>query len=73
VLPGVIGLLQANEAIKLILNIGVSLAGRLLMFDALEAEFREVKLWRDPSCPTCGANARLDPAHLGKFREATTT
>ncbi len=71
-LPGVIGILQANEAIKLILNIGTSLAGRLLMFDALETEFREVKLWRDPNCPACGANACLDPARLGEFREATT-
>jgi len=65
-------MLQANEAIKLILGIGTSLAGRLLMFDALETEFREVKLWRDPQCPACGAAAHLDPAHIGEFHEASS-
>ena len=46
--------LQATEAIKLVLGIGKTLAGRLLMYDALETKFREMKLRRDPSCPTCG-------------------
>jgi len=54
VLPGVIGALQANEAIKLLLGIGEPLVGRYLLFDALETEFREVKLRRDPECPVCG-------------------
>ena len=54
VLPGIMGVLQANEAIKLLLGIGQSLAGRLLMFDALTTKFRELKLRRDPRCPTCG-------------------
>jgi molybdopterin/thiamine biosynthesis adenylyltransferase/rhodanese-related sulfurtransferase len=54
VLPGVIGSLQANEALKLALGIGDSLVGRLLLFDALSAEFTEVKLRRDPDCPVCG-------------------
>jgi sulfur-carrier protein adenylyltransferase/sulfurtransferase len=54
VLPGSIGVLQATEAIKLILGIGESLAGRLLVYDALKARFRELKLRRDPKCPTCG-------------------
>jgi adenylyltransferase/sulfurtransferase len=54
VLPGVIGTVQAVEAIKLILGTGRSLAGRLLLFDALEMEFRELKLRRDPDCPVCG-------------------
>jgi molybdopterin/thiamine biosynthesis adenylyltransferase len=54
VLPGVIGTLQANEALKLLLEIGEPLVGRYLLFDALEAEFREVKLRRDPECPVCG-------------------
>ncbi len=54
VLPGVIGTLQANEAIKLLLGIGEPLIGRYLLFDALETEFREVKLRRDPECPVCG-------------------
>ena len=71
-LPGIIGLLQANEAIKLILGIGTTLTGRLLMFDALETEFREVKLWRDPQCPACGEGARIDPAHMGEFHEVAS-
>ncbi len=54
VLPGVIGVLQATEAVKLVLGIGRSLAGRLVLYDALEARFRELKLRRDPACPTCG-------------------
>ena len=54
VLPGVLGVLQATEAIKLILGIGEPLAGRLLVYDALRARFRELKLRRDPRCPTCG-------------------
>jgi len=54
VLPGTIGVLQATEAIKLILGIGESLGGRLLVYDALKARFRELKLRRDPKCPTCG-------------------
>ncbi len=54
VLPGVIGSLQASEALKLALEIGEPLIGRLLLFDALTAEFDEVKLRRDPDCPVCG-------------------
>src|SRR5580765_7713272 len=54
VLPGIIGLLQASEALKLSLGIGESLAGRLLLFDALSTEFSEVTLRRDPNCPVCG-------------------
>ena len=54
VLPGVIGSLQAAEALKLALGIGEPLVGRLLMFDALDTAFREVKLRRDPACPACG-------------------
>lgn len=54
VLPGVMGTLQATEAIKLILGIGTTLAGRLLTYDALAAKFRELKLRRNPACPTCG-------------------
>ncbi len=55
VLPGVIGLLQATEAIKLILGIGESLAGRLLQFDALALRFRETRLAADPDCAVCAA------------------
>ena len=54
VLPGVMGVLQATEAIKLVLKLGDTLAGRLLVYDALKARFRELKLRRDPNCPTCG-------------------
>jgi molybdopterin/thiamine biosynthesis adenylyltransferase/rhodanese-related sulfurtransferase len=59
VLPGVIGSLQANEALKLALGIGESLVGRLLLFDALAAEFTEVKLRRDPNCPVCGEHPTI--------------
>jgi len=54
VLPGIVGSLQASEALKLCLGAGKSLSGRLLLFDALETEFSEVKLRRDPACPVCG-------------------
>ena len=54
VLPGVIGCLQANEAIKLILGIGDPIIGRLLHFDALSFRFREIKLRRDLECAVCG-------------------
>src|SRR5512146_1726319 len=57
ILPGIIGLLQASEAIKLILDIGKPLVGRLLCFDALAATFRELRLPRDPHCPGCGNSA----------------
>ena len=53
-LPGVIGAAQAMEAIKLILGVGSSLAGRLQIFDALEYRWREVEVRRDPGCPVCG-------------------
>ena len=59
VLPGVIGTLQANEAIKLLLGIGEPLVGRYLLFDALDTSFREVKLRRDAACPVCGANPTI--------------
>jgi len=54
VLPGIVGSLQASEALKLCLGIGEPLVGRLLLFDALATEFSEVKLRRDPNCPVCG-------------------
>ena len=53
VVPGIMGLLQTNEVLKLLLGIGESLAGRLLLFDALEGSFTELKLRRDPNCPIC--------------------
>ena len=54
VLPGVMGLLQATEVLKLVLGIGEPLTGRLLVFDALPMSFYELKLRRDPNCPICG-------------------
>jgi molybdopterin/thiamine biosynthesis adenylyltransferase/rhodanese-related sulfurtransferase len=57
VLPGTIGMLQATEAIKLILGIGEPLIGRLLTYDALSETFEELRLRRDPQCPACGEHA----------------
>jgi bacteriocin biosynthesis cyclodehydratase domain-containing protein len=54
VLPGIIGSIQANEALKLIVGYGEPLVGRLLTFDAQSTHFSEVKVRRDPKCPTCG-------------------
>ncbi len=57
VVPGIMGMLQANETIKLLLGIGDTLAGRLLLFDALDASFSELRLRRDPACPVCSDEA----------------
>ena len=57
VLPGIVGSIQALEAIKMILGLGEPLVGRLLAFDALEESFRSFKVRRDPDCPACGPNA----------------
>jgi sulfur-carrier protein adenylyltransferase/sulfurtransferase len=54
VLPGIIGVIQATEIVKLAMGIGTSLLNRLLLYDALEMKFRELKLRRDPECPVCG-------------------
>jgi molybdopterin/thiamine biosynthesis adenylyltransferase/rhodanese-related sulfurtransferase len=54
VLPGIMGVLQATEAIKLVLGLGETLAGRLVVYDAIKTRFRELRLRRDPACPTCG-------------------
>jgi molybdopterin/thiamine biosynthesis adenylyltransferase/rhodanese-related sulfurtransferase len=69
VLCGVIGSLQANEAIKLLLGIGKPMAGRLLMFDALGLKFRELKLRRDPTCPTCGEGVKPENIQLIDYQE----
>jgi molybdopterin/thiamine biosynthesis adenylyltransferase/rhodanese-related sulfurtransferase len=57
VVPGILGLLQTNEALKVLLGMGTTLAGRLLLFDALETEFTELQLRRDPHCPVCSDEA----------------
>ena len=59
VLPGIVGSLQASEALKLILGIGESLTGRLLLFDALHTTFDEVSVKRDPTCPVCGEHPTI--------------
>src|SRR5256886_10669947 len=59
VLPGIIGMLQAIEAIKLVVGIGEPLIGRLLHFDALKVKFRDLNLRRDPECPVCGENRTI--------------
>ena len=56
VLPGVIGVIQATEAIKLLTGIGEPLVGRFLIYDALRMKFRELKLKKDPECPVCGTH-----------------
>ena len=56
VLPGIIGVIQATEAIKVILGIGEPLIGRFLIYDALRMKFRELKLRKDPDCPVCGTH-----------------
>jgi adenylyltransferase/sulfurtransferase len=64
VLPGVMGVLQATEAIKLVLGIGEPLAGRLVLYDALRARFRELRIRRDPRCPACGEGVARDALAL---------
>src|SRR4051812_30937684 len=59
VLPGIVGSVQALEAIKLILDLGEPLRGRLLAYDALDQSFRSFKVRRDPTCPACGENAQI--------------
>jgi sulfur-carrier protein adenylyltransferase/sulfurtransferase len=59
VLPGIIGSIQALEAIKVVLGLGEPLRGRLLAYDALEETFRNFKVRRDPACPACGENAHI--------------
>ncbi len=61
VLPGIIGSLQANEVLKLILGVGDSMIGRLLLFDALKLSFRELRLRKNPDCPICSA----EPSQTG--------
>jgi adenylyltransferase/sulfurtransferase len=65
ILPGVVGLIQATEAVKILLGIGEPLVGRLLVYDALSMSFRTFKVPRDPNCPTCGKNAKIDLEGIG--------
>jgi adenylyltransferase/sulfurtransferase len=77
VLPGIIGVIQATETLKLVLGIGGSLINRLLLFDALEMRFRELKLRRDPQCPLCGEHPTITelidyPAFCGLTSASST-
>lgn len=67
VLPGIIGMLQATETIKLLLGTGDPLVGRLMTYDGLAGEFSELRLFRDPECPACGENAH--PENLPTYAE----
>jgi molybdopterin/thiamine biosynthesis adenylyltransferase/rhodanese-related sulfurtransferase len=67
VLPGVIGLLQAVETIKLLLEIGDPLVGRMMTYDALAGEFNELRLFRDPNCPACGEHG--NPQNLPTYAD----
>jgi sulfur-carrier protein adenylyltransferase/sulfurtransferase len=68
VMAGVMGLLQANEVIKLAVGIGEPLIGRLLLYDSLGTRFTELKVKRDPDCPVCGDHApKLPASEMGKF------
>jgi molybdopterin/thiamine biosynthesis adenylyltransferase/rhodanese-related sulfurtransferase len=69
VLPGIIGMIQAVETVKLLLGAGEPLVGRLLLYDALEQRFREVKYARDPDCPACGNQPMKEL--LPEYTEAT--
>ena len=68
VMAGVMGLLQANEVLKLVAGIGEPLIGRLLLYDSLGTRFTELKVNRDPDCPICGdAAPEIDESEMGKF------
>jgi hypothetical protein len=65
----VIGVVQATEAVKLILGIGEPLIGRLLTYDALGMRFREVRLRRDPNCPLCGSSPTIKDLSIHRAAE----
>jgi sulfur-carrier protein adenylyltransferase/sulfurtransferase len=71
VLPGIIGTIQATEALKLILRVGEPLIGRFLVYDALKMRFRELKLPKDPDCPVCGATPAI--TELREFDASCST
>jgi adenylyltransferase/sulfurtransferase len=72
VLPGLVGTIQATEGIKLILGVGESLVGRLLLIDALSMRFRTVKLRKDPNCPACGTHEITELIDYDQFCGVTT-
>ena len=68
VVPGIMGMLQANDVLKLLLGIGEPLVGRLLVFDALDSTFTELSVERDAACPTCGDAVRAGGARIAAVR-----
>jgi molybdopterin/thiamine biosynthesis adenylyltransferase len=62
VLPGIVGTIQATEAIKILLGIGDPLSGTLLSFDTLSMEFRPLRSYQDPDCPVCAEYKAAEPA-----------
>ncbi|MDQ2872909.1 MAG: molybdopterin-synthase adenylyltransferase MoeB [Candidatus Eremiobacteraeota bacterium] len=72
VLPGIVGALQANEALKLVLGIGESLIGRLMLVDALDARVREVRIERDPACALCGEHPSIFDVAVDDEPDETT-
>ena len=66
VLPGIVGALQANEALKLALGIGHPLIGQLMLIDALNMDFRQMRIRANPACKTCG-NRPLTPNRLAQY------
>jgi molybdopterin/thiamine biosynthesis adenylyltransferase len=69
VVPGIMGLLQATEALKLLLALGDPLIGRLVLFDALDLTFTELRFRRDPACPVC-SDAAVEARAAGPANEA---
>ena len=69
-LPGIVGVVQATEAIKVLLGIGEPLIGRLMTYDALGMRFREVKLRRDPKCPLCGEHPTIKDLSVHRTGDA---
>lgn len=70
-LPGVIGVIQANEALKILVGYGEPLIGRLLTFDAQSTRFGELKIRRDPACPVCGERGTGERGTEPQFLEAS--
>ena len=73
VLPGLVGTIQATEAIKLILGMGDTLAGRLLLVDALRMQFRTIQVGRDPECPACGTRELRSLVDYDEFCQPATS
>ena len=73
VLPGIIGTLQATEALKIMLGIGQSLSGRIVLYDSLQMSFRELRIRRDPGCPICGENPSITSLSDYQYQELCLT